>query len=182
MKDQRQLQPPDWTEDEGPASTPPVRSALPAKDQRQTPLQQQYPRGRPGESESSSGRTHATGITHPGFYGRKPWKKPNSEVIIAAPETPQKRACEAPFARIAAKSFTKLHWQPFALAVLHYFRQSHSVTKRQTSRRSSAFAQRSPRVEERRPDASWTCPLRSKPRSGNRFSGGSVMPWSSSRA
>ena len=32
-----------------------------------TPLQQQYPRGRPGESESSSGRTRATGITHPGF-------------------------------------------------------------------------------------------------------------------
>ena len=29
------LQPPDWTEDEGPASTPSVRSALPAKDQRQ---------------------------------------------------------------------------------------------------------------------------------------------------
>ena len=26
-----------------------------------------FPRGRPGESESSSGRTRATGITHPGF-------------------------------------------------------------------------------------------------------------------
>ncbi len=44
-----------------------------------------FPRGRPGESESSSGRTRATGITHPGFYGRKPWKKPNSEVIITGP-------------------------------------------------------------------------------------------------
>ena len=29
------LQPPDWTEDEGPASTPSFRPALPAKDQRQ---------------------------------------------------------------------------------------------------------------------------------------------------
>ena len=44
-----------------------------------------FPRGRPGESESSSGRTRATGIAHPGFYGRKPWRKPNSAVIVAVP-------------------------------------------------------------------------------------------------
>ena len=31
------LQPPDWTEDEGPVSTPSIRPALVAKDQRQTP-------------------------------------------------------------------------------------------------------------------------------------------------
>ena len=28
-----------------------------------------------GESESSSGHACATGIAHPGFYGRKPWSK-----------------------------------------------------------------------------------------------------------
>ena len=61
-----------------------------------TPLQQQYPRGRPGESESSSGRTRATGITHPGFYGRKPWKKPNSAVIITA-RRPAKEGLRRPF-------------------------------------------------------------------------------------
>ncbi len=36
-----------------------------------------FPRGRPFRS------SRATGITHPGFYGRKPWKKPNSAPIIA---------------------------------------------------------------------------------------------------
>ena len=77
-------------------STPSFRSALPAKDQRQTPLRQQYPRGRPGESESSTGRTRATGITHPGFYGRKPWKKPNSAVIITA-RRPAKEGLRRPF-------------------------------------------------------------------------------------
>ena len=78
-----------------------------------TPLQQQYPRGRPGESESSSGRTRATGITHPGFYGRKPWKKPNSAVIITA-RRPAKEGLRKPLCKIAAKSFTKLNSQPAA--------------------------------------------------------------------
>ncbi len=41
-----------------------------------TPLQQQYPRGRPGESESSSGRTRATGITHPKEGLRRPFPEP----------------------------------------------------------------------------------------------------------
>ena len=31
--------------------------------------------------------TRATGITHPGFYGWKPWKKPNNASIITAPGT-----------------------------------------------------------------------------------------------
>ena len=55
-----------------------------------------FPRGRPGESESSSGRTRATGITHPGFYGRKPWKKPNSTLIINGPR-PAKEGLRHPF-------------------------------------------------------------------------------------
>ena len=62
-----------------------VNSAVPA-----------FPRGRPGESESSSGRTSATGITHPGFYCRKPWKKPNSTLIINGPR-PAKEGLRRPF-------------------------------------------------------------------------------------
>ena len=42
--------------------------------------------------------TRATGITHPGFYGRKPWRKPNSAFIITATET----RCED-FSPLAAK-------------------------------------------------------------------------------
>ena len=74
VKDQRQT-PTLWTgpRTEALASTPSVRPALVAKDQRQTPHCQ----------HSLLGEARATGITHPGFYGRKPWRKPNSEVIIA---------------------------------------------------------------------------------------------------
>ena len=58
-----------------------------------------FPRGRPFDL------TRATGITHPGFYGRKPWKKPNSAPIIAAPAT-HWRGSTAPLRNIAAKVFT----------------------------------------------------------------------------
>ena len=46
------------------------------------------------ESESSSGRTRATRITHPGFYGRKPWKKldPRLQPVVALPLTRRSRA------------------------------------------------------------------------------------------
>ena len=78
------LQPPDWTEDEGLGQ---LRRFGP-RCLRRTSVNSAsaaFPRGRPGESESSSGHARATGITHPGFYGRKPWRKPNSAVIIARP-------------------------------------------------------------------------------------------------
>ncbi len=39
------LQPPDWTEDEGAVSTPSIRPALVAKDQRQTPQWPAFPLG-----------------------------------------------------------------------------------------------------------------------------------------
>ena len=58
-----------------------------------------FPRGRPGESESSSRQTRATGITHPGFYGRKPWKKPNNTLIIDVPR-PAKEGLRRPFRRL----------------------------------------------------------------------------------
>ena len=78
------LQPPDWTEDEGLSQ---LRRFGP-RCLRRTSVNSAsaaFPRGRPGESESSSGHARATGTTHPGFYGRKPWRKPNSEVIITGP-------------------------------------------------------------------------------------------------
>ena len=92
------LQPPDLDRGRRATSNPPVRSALPAKGL-SLRFQQQYPRGRPGESESSSGRTRATGITHPGFYGRKPWKKPNSTLIIDVPR-PAKEGLGDPFGKL----------------------------------------------------------------------------------
>ena len=57
--------------------------------------------------------TRATGITHPGFYGRKPWRKPNSEVIIAPPGL-AKEGLRRPFSETAAQSFTILNRQPHA--------------------------------------------------------------------
>ena len=74
------------------ASTPSIRPALVAKDQRQTPHRQ----------HSLLGEARATGITHPGFYGRKPWRKPNSALIITRP----KPRCED-FRRLLAKSVHK---------------------------------------------------------------------------
>ena len=84
---------------EGPTSN----SALPA-----------FPRGRPGESESSSGHARATGTTHPGFYGRKPWRKPNSALIITRPGASM-RGPAGPLPHIAAKVFTKVDNDPHAL-------------------------------------------------------------------
>ncbi len=70
-----------------------------------------FPRGRPGESESSSGHAHATGITHPGFYGRKPWKKPNSAVIITVQRT-AKEGLQHPFRRLPPNRSLKLTANP----------------------------------------------------------------------
>ena len=70
-----------------------------------------FPRGRPGESESSSGRTRATGITHPGFYGRKPWKKPNSAVIITA-RRPAKEGLGDPFGKLPPNRSQNLTTNP----------------------------------------------------------------------
>ena len=74
------------------ASTPSNRPALVAKDQRQTPHCQ----------HSLLGEARATGITHPGFCGRKPWRKPNSGVIIAGLRR-RKDPTHAPTPKIASK-------------------------------------------------------------------------------
>ena len=93
VKDQRQTSTL-WTEPrtEALASTPSIRPALVAEDQRQTPHCQ----------HSLLGKARATGITHPGFYGRKPWRKPNSGVIITDPRR-QKDLMHTPTPRIASK-------------------------------------------------------------------------------
>ena len=100
------LQPPDWTEDEGLGQ---LRRFGP-RCLRRTSVNSAsaaFPRGRPGESESSSGHARATGITHPGFYGRKPWRKPNSAVIITRPGASM-RGPAGPLPQTAAKVFTKV--------------------------------------------------------------------------
>ena len=71
-----------------------------------------FPHGPPGESESSSGQARATGITHPGFYGRKPWKSLTARQLSPLP-APQERA-RTPPSQPDAKSFNKVHCRPSA--------------------------------------------------------------------
>ncbi len=59
----------------GPASTPSSTRAA-CGGPTSNPAAAAFPRGRP------YGQTRATGITHPGFYGGKPWRKPDNAVII----------------------------------------------------------------------------------------------------
>ena len=60
------LRPPDWTED---GELRQIRRFDPRCLRRTNvnSVSAAFPRGRPGESESSSRQTRATGITHPGF-------------------------------------------------------------------------------------------------------------------
>ncbi len=53
-------------------STPSIRPVLLAEDQRQTPQWQR----------SLLGEARATGIMHPGFYGRKPWKSQTVPLLL----------------------------------------------------------------------------------------------------
>ena len=80
--------------------------------------------------------TRATGITHPGFYGRKPWRKPNNALVITAAGTRITAAgtrCEGStrvVARIVHFSYRKLqqkftfsagntrHWPPVTSATV----------------------------------------------------------------
>ncbi len=77
-------------------SNPPVRSALPAKDQRQTPLRQHSLVGDRGRANHPPVMPVQQGSRTQGFYGRKPWKKPNSAVIIDVPR-PAKEGLRRPF-------------------------------------------------------------------------------------
>ena len=81
-----------WTEDEGPVSN----SVDSARAGCEGPMSNSAVASIPSWATLRS--TRATGITHPGFYGRKPWRKPNSAFIITATET----RCED-FSPLAAK-------------------------------------------------------------------------------
>ena len=92
------LQPPDWCpRGEGPTSNFNRRTGPRTKDQCQ--LRRFGPRCLRRTnvklridsipSWETLWSTRATGITHPGFYGWKPWKKPNNAPIITAPTTPR---------------------------------------------------------------------------------------------
>ena len=70
-----------WTEDEGPMSN----SVDSARAGCEGPTSNSAVASIPSWATLRS--TRATGITHPGFYGRKPWRKPNSAFIITAPAT-----------------------------------------------------------------------------------------------
>ena len=89
--------------------------------------------------------TRATGITHPGFYGRKPWRKPNNATIITPAGTPavcltrdiagivRFSSCLVP-QKFTFSAGNMTHWPA------GYFHQSPTVTTRLTLRISSAFA------------------------------------------
>ena len=65
------------------------------------------------ESESSSGRTRATGRPRTqGFYGRETLEKAKQcRYHCRRSRTPRKRACNTPFRRLPSKSFTKVDWE-----------------------------------------------------------------------
>ena len=104
------LQPPDWTED---GELRQIRRFDPCCLRRTNvhSASAAFPRGHPGESESSSGHARATGIAHPGFYGRKPWRKPNSAVIINVPGA-AKEGLQDPPGRLPPNRSLKLTAKP----------------------------------------------------------------------
>ena len=87
--------------------------ALPPTESQVKSASAAFPRGQPGESESSSGHARATGIAHPGFYGRKPWSKAK-QCSHYHRSRRRKRGPARPPRRIAAKSFTKVACKAFA--------------------------------------------------------------------
>ena len=161
------LQPPDWTED---GELRQIRRFDPCCLRRTNvnSASAAFPRGQPGESESSSSRTRATGIAHPGFYGRKPWSKAK-QCSHCRRSRRRKRGPARPPRRIAAKSFTKVACKAFAPRP-GYRHNSRRLSVFRSSRFFSAL-----RVSERAVLRQLVCPSRSKPRSGY-VSGGRVMP------
>ena len=101
--------------------------------------------------------TRATGITHPGFYGRKPWKKPNSTLIIDGPR-PAKEGLRLPFRKLPPNRSLKLPAHPSHARPGYRHR-----SPRLTLFRSSRFSDRSPRVEERSPSPVGDLPVAVEP-------------------
>ena len=106
VKDQRQLQPPDLDRGRRATSNPPVRSALPAKDQRQLRFSSSTLVGDRGRANhppvvpvQQGSRTQVSMVGNLG--------KSQTVKSLSPARDPQKRACEAPFrdfAKIVHKS------------------------------------------------------------------------------
>ena len=111
-------------------------------------------------------------ITHPGFYGGKPWRKPNSEVIVAAHDAAGEGLGD-PFPRLPPNRSQKLNGNPVT-ARTGYRHNSPKVSLFRSSRFLIAL-----RVSKSAVLRQLVCPLRSRPRRGC-LSGGSVMSCSSS--
>ena len=89
----------------GPASTPSSTRAA-CGGPTSNPAAAAFPLGRP------CGQTRATGITHPGFYGGKPWRKPDNTVIITERHQQEEGFRHPPPPNIAATSFTAVDDDP----------------------------------------------------------------------
>ena len=75
---------------------------------RSNPLRQHSLVGDRGRANHPRGHARATGIAHPGFYGRKPWSKAK-QCAHYHRSRHRKRGPARPPRQIAAKSFTKVH-------------------------------------------------------------------------
>ena len=76
-----------------------------------TPLRQHSLVGDRGRANHPLVRPVQQGSRTQGFYGRKPWKKPNSAVIIAAP-SPAKEGLRRPFRKLPQDRSLKLTASP----------------------------------------------------------------------
>ena len=138
------LQPPDWTEDEGPWSTPSFRSALPAKDQRQLRFSS-IPSWETG-GERIIHRSYPCNRDHaPRFLWSETLEKAKQRTHYRQPET-RRRGPATPLSQTAAKSFTKVACKPAALPA----RLPPQQTETQPVQKLP-LSDRSPRVEERGP-------------------------------
>ena len=79
--------------------------------------------------------TRATGITHPGFYGWKPWKSLTTHPLLPRP-TPQREGFRHPFRRLPPKCSQKFTTNPAHVRPV-YRRHRPKVRTRLAHRRSS---------------------------------------------
>ena len=111
-----------------------------------TPLQQHSLVGDRGRANHPPVVPVQQGSRTQGFYGRKPWKKPNSTLIINGPR-PAEEGLRRPFRKLPPNRSLKLPANP------PHSRPGyrHNSPKAQPAPEAPAFLPRSPRVEERGP-------------------------------
>ena len=153
-----------WTEDEGPLSNSVVSARAACEGPTSNSAAAAFPLGRHyGQPVQQGSRTQVSTV---GNLGESQTVHP-----LLPDSIPEWKA----FGELTPKEFTKVHKNR-----VRYLQQRPRVRTRPTRRRSSRFA-RALRVSDSAVLRHLTCPLRSRPRSGC-FSGGSVMPCSSSSA